>query len=266
MDRHATQHRSWRPSRRWRPWISSLLASLAMLAGLVGPVRPPIAAAYQATADSNVTAFSSGCIGWADPHPARMLSLALNGMTGLGYGVTGYKGTAFTKSHTLSRSVNDWSYYVHTHGDFYRNPDGRYYSGFREDAGKCTSAAIVYSKEIAAQRAGRLTNLVVISTCHNGESNTTLPAAFGIVMSKSSTLSSQKTRFYLGYLGNAFDNDEETFETAFWDALLRGKTVGPAFELARLGSFTHADFGANWWGNYWWTGKAGTGSPCTNCV
>ena len=42
----------------------------------------------------------------------------------------------------------------------------------------------IYSKDIAQKRAGRATNLVVISTCHNAEANTTLPAAFGIAKTK----------------------------------------------------------------------------------
>jgi hypothetical protein len=266
MDRRTNLGSSWRSSRRWRPWIPPLIGIVATLVGLIGPVRPPVAlAAYQATADANVTAFGPVCLGWSDPHPARMLTLAVNGMAALGYSVTGYKGAAFTRAHTLSRTTGDWAYYVHSHGDYYLNSDTKRYSGFREDAGVC-SGSVVFSKDIAAKRAGRATNLVVISTCHNGDSNTTLPGAFGIVKSKTGGQPGYGTTFYVGYLGEAFDNDEETFETAFWDALRQGKGVGPAFDLAMLGSFTHADFGADWWGSYSWSGRAGPGGICPNCA
>lgn len=255
----------WRAN-RWRAWIPPLIGGLALLTGLVGPVRPATAlAAYQATADSNESAFEPPCLGWDDPRPERMLTLAVNGMAALGYDVKGYKGAAFTKAHTLSRTVNDWSYYVHSHGDYYwYAPEARRYSGFREDSGDCAQS-VVFSKEIVAKRAGRATNLVVISTCFNGDSNTTLPGAFGIAKSKAGELQWNGPEFYVGYLGEAFDNDEEAFETTFWDALKRGRGVGPAFELALLEHFTHP-FDADWWGSYVWSGRAGPGSTCPKCL
>ena len=66
------------------------------------------------------------------------------------------------------------------HGDHYYYPGGGQYAGFREDAGLCSGARIVYSKDIAAARAGRQSNLVIMSTCHLGETKTTMPGAFGI--------------------------------------------------------------------------------------
>ncbi len=254
-------------SRWWRPWIPPLIGVIVVV---VLAASPPAArhveAAYQATADSNETAFEPPCLNWDDPHPERMLSLATSGLAALGYDVKGYKGAPFTRSHVMVRTASDWSYYVHSHGDYYWHPtDQRRYSGFREDGGDCNQA-IVYSKDIKAKRAGRATNLVVISTCFNGDSYTTLPGAFGIPKSKAGELEWNGPRFYLGYLGEAYDNDEETFEVAFWDALKKGKGVGPAFDLAMLGSFTHASFDADWWGSYIWSGRAGPGGTCPSCV
>ncbi len=252
-------------ARRWRSLGPPLIAILAVLTSSLGPTTAPVAAGYQATADSNESAFEPPCIGWDDPHPERMLSLAVSGMTALGYSVGGYKGASFTRAHTLARTIGDWAYYVHSHGDYYwYAPEQRRYSGFREDSGDC-SQAVVFSKEIKDKRAGRATNLVVISTCFNGDSYTTLPGAFGIGKTKAGELHWNGPEFYLGYLGQAYDNDEETFEVAFWDALKKGKGVGPAFDLAMLGRFTHADFDADWWGSYVWSGRAGPGGTCATC-
>ena len=181
----------------------------------------------------------------------------------LGYTTGAYTTTSFTRSSVLSRTVNDWGFYVHSHGDYYwHSGDQRRYSGFREDGGDC-SQAVVYSKDIAAKRAGRPTNLVVISTCYNGDSYTTLPAAFGIAKTK---VAWNGPIFFLGYLGEAYDNDEWTFEQRFWDALAKGRHAGQAFDIADLGSFTHASFGADWWGSYDSFGLAGPyDQPCTAC-
>ncbi len=252
------------PAGRPRLLLAALAAALVF--GSLGPAGRSVArAGYQATADSNSTAFQPPCIGYDDPHPERMLAMAVNAMAALGYDVRGYQGSAFTKTHTLARTAGDWGYYVHSHGDYYwYAPDGRRWSGFREDSGDCVQG-IVFSKEIATRRASRATNLVVISTCHNGEPNTTLPGAFGIARSKADWTHWNGPEFYLGYVGNAYDNDEETFEAVFWDALRRGKGVGPAFDLAMLGGFTHADFDADWFGSYVWSGRAGPGGTCPSC-
>jgi len=252
--------------RRWRSWIPPLIGIVGLFAVAGGPaVGPSLATTYQATADSNETAFEPPCIGYDDPHPERMLAMATSGLAALGYDVKGYKGALFTRAHVLSRTVGDYSYYVHSHGDYYWHPgDQRRYSGFREDSGDCVQG-IVYSKDIKDKRAGRTTNLVIVSTCFNGDPNTTLPAAFGIPKIKAGQLDWNGPRFYLGYLGEAFDNDEEAFEVTFWDALKKGKGVGAAFDLAMLGDFTHASFDADWWGTYIWSGRAGPVPTCPRC-
>jgi hypothetical protein len=234
-----------------------LLAALA-----VGPVR----AGYQATADSNESAFLPPCVGFSDSLPAKMLKAASAAYGALGYATGTYTTTSFTRSHTLSRTVSDWAYYVHSHGDYYWHPtDQRRYSGFREDSGSCTQS-VIYSKDIALKRAGRPTNLIVISTCHNAEANTTLPAAFGIQMTKGSADRWLGPTFYLGYLGSAYDSDEWIFEQRFWDALKTHHSVGEAFDIASLGNFGHSDFAADWWGSYTWYGIAGPyQQACPQC-
>lgn len=251
-----------RDRRHWRRRLAAVLPALVFTIIAAGPAR----AAYQASADSNTTAFKPPCVGFTDSLPAKMLSAAASAYAGLGYATGSFSGTSFTKSHTLARTVSDWGYYVHSHGDYYYNPDGRRYTGFREDAGTC-SQQIVYSKDIAARRAGRAANLVVISTCHGADSGTTMPSAFAIEKVKATGSKWNGPEFYLGYLGTAYDTDEATFEQRFWDALRSHKRVGEAFDIAALGWFTHADFRADWWGSYNGYGLPGPYSPpCPTCA
>ena len=151
------------PSARWsrRLALAFMPALLAM-----GMAAGGASAAYQATIDSNESAFEPPCMGWDDPYPEKMLKAAVSAYTALGYAARGYTGTAFTRAHVLSRTVNDWGYYVHSHGDnYWHSADGRRYGGFREDGGDCAQA-VVYSKDIAAKRAGRASNLVEIGRAH----------------------------------------------------------------------------------------------------
>ncbi len=239
-----------------------VVVPLLVLVALAAPPSRPTLAAYEASADSNESAFRSPCVGFQDSHPARMLGLALTGLRALGYATTGYTGTGFSHASVLARTVNDFAFYVHSHGDeYWYAPGQRRYNGFREDSGDC-SQAVVFSNEIAAARAGRFTNLVVVSTCHNADPGTTLPGAFGIARTKAQTGGSH---FYLGYLGIAYDNDEQAFETAFWSALERGRSVGAAFDLGMLQNFSHP-LDANWWGTYSWSGRAGAAVVCPRCL
>ena len=102
---------------RWLRSLAALVGAAALVAAAAGPAR----AAYQASADSNTTAFSLNCIGFNDAYPARMLSAALGGYANLGYTTTAYSGTAFSKTQVLSRTLNDWGFYVHSTG----GPDSR---------------------------------------------------------------------------------------------------------------------------------------------
>jgi hypothetical protein len=246
---------------RWRRWLAP-----PVLAAIVALLSAPItSAAYPATVAVNDTAFDPGCLGFEDSFPEKMYAAAKAAYDRLGYLETGFTGKAFTKSQVLSRASTDWGVYVHSHGDRYLNPDGSRYSGFRSDAGLCTGAPIVYSKDIAARRLGRQSNLVVMSTCELGNADTTMPAAFAIEKDRALALEWNGPEFYLGYVGEAWDSDEWTFEARFWDALASGRGVGAAFDVAlAAGRWVHP-FKATWWGSYYWSGRAGPGSTCTNC-
>jgi len=247
---------------RWSRRLAVILAMTALAAVAAGPAR----AAYQATVDVNVSAFSFNCIKINDTYPMKMLSAAVAGYRNLGFSTTGYSGAVFTRAHVLARTPADWGFYVHSHGDHYNYPGGGQYAGFKEDAGLCTGAKTVYSKEIATARAGRQSNLVIMSTCHLGETQTTMPGAFAIPKVRAGTGAWAGPNFYLGYLGAAWDSDEFAFETRFWNALGPGYGVGQAFDVAKLGSF-NVGFGANWYGSYLWTGRAGPlPSGCTKCL
>jgi hypothetical protein len=247
---------------RWLRSFAALVGAAALVAAAAGPAR----AAYQASADSNTTAFSLNCIGFNDAYPARMLSAALGGYANLGYTTTAYSGTAFSKTQVLSRTLNDWGFYVHSHGDNYAYSGSTRDFGFREDAGICSGARIIFARDIAAVRRGRTSNLVIMSTCHLGESATTMPGAFAITKTKAGWGAWAGPSFYLGYLGEAWDSDEYAFESRFWSAIGPGYGVGQAFDVARLGSF-NVGFAANWYGSYVWTGRAGPlPTGCTSCL
>lgn len=247
---------------RWLRSFAALVGAAALVAAAAGPAR----AAYQASADANTTAFSLNCIGFNDAYPARMLSAALGGYANLGYTTTAYSGTAFSKTQVLARTLNDWGFYVHSHGDNYAYSGSTRDFGFREDAGICSGARIIFARDITAVRRGRTSNLVIMSTCHLGESATTMPGAFAITKTKAGWGAWAGPSFYLGYLGEAWDSDEYAFESRFWSAIGPGYGVGQAFDIAKLGSF-NVGFGANWYGSYVWTGRAGPlPSGCTKCL
>ncbi len=242
-------------------WARRLIPPLVPLVLLLGLMTPVAAAGYQATVDSNETAFDV-CDGTPNSTPAKMLDAAVDAYRALGYTTSGYTGSAFTRSHTLSRTVGDWGYFVHSHGDYYLNADGKRYTGFREDSGDCDQA-VVFSKDIKAKRAGRATNLIFISTCHSADANTTLPGAFDIAKTKGSDAGTVGPKFYVGYVGVQWDSDEWAFEQRFWSAMKAGYGTGTSFDRAMAGSYGHSDFDADWWGAYYWTGRAG---PLTiNC-
>jgi hypothetical protein len=177
---------------------------------LAGGRAPAALGGYQATVDVNDTAFDPVCLGFEDSYPEKMITAATAAYKRLGYATTGFTGGAFTKAHVLARTPADWGYYVHSHGDRYLNSDGKRYSGFREDSGDC-SQSVVFSKEILAKRAGRQSNLVIMSTCYLGNADTTMPAAFAIAKDKALALEWNGPEFYVGSLG-CLDSDEWIFE------------------------------------------------------
>ena len=246
---------------RWLRSLAVLLGTAALVVAAAGPVR----AAFPAAADSNTTAFSFNCIKVNDTFPAKMLASALAGYRNLGYLTSGFSGTSFSKTQVLASIHDDWGFYVHSHGDNYLYSGTTRDYGFKEDAGLCTGARTIFARDISAVRLGRPSNLVVISTCHLGESGTTMPGAFGIAKKRAGVGAWAGPSFYLGYLGEAWDSDEYAFETRFWGAIGPGYGVGKAFDIASLGSF-NVGFGANWYGSYVWNGRAGPmPSPCPQC-
>jgi hypothetical protein len=249
--------------RWWRRLIPPLLTAALLL-----PTSLPASAAgpYQASIDANVTAFNPPCDPDPNPFVPKMKNAAVAAYARLGHVATGFSGKAFTRAATLARTASDWGYYVHSHGDFYLNADGKRYTGFREDSGDCVQS-VVFSKDIKAKRAGRQSNLVFISTCFaadGGKKNTTMPDAFGIQKGKAIT-TTQGPEFYVGYIGEQWDADEWVFEQRFWNSLAARKSVGASFDVAILGNFNDPAFDADWWGTYHWSGVAGPWTTCANC-
>lgn len=250
-------------NRWWRRLVPPLLsAALLLPMSSIGVT----AASYQASIDMNTTAFNPPCDPDANPFTGKMQKAAVAAYTRLGHVASGYTGAAFTRAATLKRTVSDWGYYVHSHGDFYLNSDGHRYTGYREDSGDC-SQAVVFSKDIKAKRLGRQSNLVFISTCDSadgGTKATTMPDAFAIAKTKSIT-GNQGPEFYVGYIGVRWDSDEWIFEQRFWNGLANNKSVGASFDVAMLGNFSDPKFDADWWGTYHWSGHAGPWTTCLLC-
>jgi hypothetical protein len=246
--------------RWWRRVLPPLLSAVLLMSG----AGTGALAAFPASVDVNKTAFNPPCDGDANAIVPKMMNAAVAAYGRLNHTATGFTGAAFTKAGTLKRLATDWGYYVHSHGDYYMNSDGRRYTGYREDSGDCAQS-VVFSKEIKAKRLGRQSNLVFVSTCHAADANTTLPDAFAIAKTKTTGGSTQGPEFYVGYVGVQWDTDEWIFEQRFWNALSANKSVGAAFDIAMLGNFNHAGFDADWWGTYHWSGWGGPMLVCPNC-
>jgi hypothetical protein len=248
---------------RWAHRFTFLLLAASLGVATAGPTT---AVEYRATIASNESAFEPPCLSFDDPYPEKMLKAANAAFVELGYATRTYVGAAFTRAAYLGRTAADWGTYVHSHGDHYWHAgDARRYSGFRDDGGRC-SQSIVYSKDIAAKRAERQSNLVVMSMCHVGEDESTMPGAFGIAKKKYRAGTWGGPEFFVGYLGDAWDNDEWQFEVAFWAAIGPGHGAGEAFDVAAAQVFAHP-FTANWWGSYVYTGRAGPlPSGCDRCL
>jgi hypothetical protein len=245
----------------WRRLIPPILSAALLMSATGVGVQ---AATYQASVDVNKTAFNPPCDDDLNAIVPKMQKAAVAAYARLGHATTAFTGAGFTRAATLKRTVSDWGYYVHSHGDYYWNSSaGRRYTGFREDSGDC-SQSVVFSRDIAAKRAGRQSNLVFISTCHAADGVTTMPGAFAIAKTKT-IVGNQGPEFYVGYIGIQWDSDEWIFEQRFWNALANNKSVGAAFDIAMLGNFAANNFDADWWGTYHWSGRAGPWTVCSNC-
>ena len=199
---------------------------------------------------ANRTAFAEECTGTVNTQPDRLARQARTALAALGWEVGGAVGPTFTRRAMLA-SAAAAALYVHSHGDLYwdAKSDSRG-GGFRADAGLCLGAPIVLPSEIAAMRRGApAASLVYISSCHNGERASRLPAAFGIAQRKVQGVNEPES-FYVSYAGTAWQGAALRFERAFWRALLDGATAGAAFDRALLVTYDPAHLSPEWWGGY----------------
>ena len=170
----------------------------------------------------------------------------------LGWDVQSAVGPSFDSATALNLIAPAGAIYIHSHGDHYFDPaTGKRSSGFRVDDAMCLNAPRVIAPQIVAQRgAGTPVMLAVVSTCHNGERTSKLPAAFGIAMRKAASGASGPRSFYLGYVGISWVRAAARFERAFWRELRDGSSAGDAFERALLAGFDPNDLAPEWWGSY----------------
>jgi hypothetical protein len=199
---------------------------------------------------ANRTAFAEECTGTVNTQPDRLARQARSALSALGWEVGGAVGPTFTRRSMLASAVAA-AFYVHSHGDLYwDSKSGSRAGGFRADAGLCLGAPIVLPSEIAAMRRGTsAASLVYISSCHNGERASRLPAAFGIAQRKVQGRNEPES-FYVGYVGTAWQGAAIRFERAFWRGLLDGASAGAAFDRALLVAYDPKHLIPEWWGGY----------------
>ncbi len=227
------------------------LLSAATLAGSIAiPLLPPPQTGAAVLA--NVTAFNRPCVGFTSTTPQRLAATATAALRALGWDVASAVGPSFDSANSLRMIAPAGAIYVHSHGDHYVDPaTGKRSSGFRVDGAMCANAPKVIAPQIVAQR-GPTTPIVlaVVSTCHNGERSSKLPAAFGIAMRKTAPGVSGPRSFYLGYVGISWVRAAARFERAFWREVRDGSSTGGAFERALLAGFDPNDLLPEWWGSY----------------
>ena len=231
-----------------------MLVPLLLAASLAAPLAVPLAAATSSTATvlANRTAFNQPCVRFTSTAPDRLAAQASGALRALGWSVDEVVGPQFNEGEALRQIAPVGALYVHSHGDHYWDAvAGRRSSGFRVDGGQCSTAPTVIAPEISAARPSAAPLiLAVISTCHNGERASKLPAALGIATKKVSPGKHGPRSFYLGYAGIAWVRGIVRFEQHFWRALRRGLPAGAAFDRALLSGFSPADLTPEWWGNY----------------
>lgn len=219
----------------------------AVLLAAAITLAPP---AESAAVFANRTAFAESCTGTANTFPDRLARHARSALIQLGWEVGGAIGPTFTR-RAMVEGATSAAFYVHSHGDLYWDPkiDARV-GGFRADAGLCLGAPIVLPSDIATMRRGLPpASLVYISSCHNGERASRLPAAFGIAQRKVHG-PGEPDSFYVSYVGTAWQGAALRFERAFWRALVDGLTAGAAFDRALLATFDPDRLSPEWWGGY----------------
>lgn len=231
-----------------------MLVPLLLAASLAAPLALPLAVAPSSTATvlANRTAFNQPCVGFTSTAPDRLAAQASSALRALGWSVDEVVGPQFNEGEALRQIAPVGALYVHSHGDHYWDAaTGRRSSGFRVDGGACSNAPTVIAPEISRARPSAAPLiLAVISTCHNGERASKLPAAFGISMRKVNPGALGPRSFYLAYAGIAWVRGIVRFEQRFWRALGRGLPAGAAFDRGLLSGFSPADLTPEWWGNY----------------
>lgn len=227
-----------------------MLVPLLLAASLAAPLAA--APSSIATVLANRTAFNQPCVRFTSTAPDRLAAQASSALRALGWSVDEVVGPQFNEGEALRQIAPVGALYVHSHGDHYWDAvAGRRSSGFRVDGGQCSNAPTVIAPEISAARPSAAPLiLAVISTCHNGERASKLPAALGIATKKVSPGKHGPRSFYLGYAGIAWVRGIVRFEQHFWRALRRGLPAGAAFDRALLSGFSPADLTPEWWGNY----------------
>lgn len=255
---------------------STWLVSVLIAGSTLGAV-PQTAAAYTAHVWSNSNAFAATCLGFTDTYPKLHYNLTTSQFANLGFSpVGGALGGSFTRTAFLSNVFNDYAVYVHSHGDNYWASSGwpNVDSGFLQDPGygQCNdSGDMVRSSTIKATTMGSIYNIVIMSTCMLGSSSSTMPNAFQITKTKTST----EPKFYLSYVYHTWDSASFQFERAFWSYMnggtLGSRTLAQAFAYATgLGGYAAVSarepFQANWWGNPSYVGTPTTGFVgCPSC-
>lgn len=219
----------------------------AVLLAAAITLAPP---AESAAVFANRTAFAEACTGTANTFPDRLAREARTALAVLGWEVGGAVGPGFTR-RAMVVGASSAAFYVHSHGDLYwDSKSGSRAGGFRADSGLCLGAPIVLPSEITAMRRGTpAASLVYISSCHNGERASRLPAAFGIAQRKFQG-ANEPDSFYVSYIGTAWQGAALRFERAFWRGLLDGATAGAAFDRALLSAYNPAHLTPEWWGGY----------------
>lgn len=228
---------------------------LAMGITLVLGVSP--VGAYSANVWTNTDGFAFGCPTYSPTYPTQLYNLAMANFPRLGYSTSGVIGAGFTTSAFLGTVGSDSAVYVHSHGDNYTT----YGSAFLQDPGttRCNDYTqdVVRASVIKNVSHSYEYNVVIMSTCYLGASNSTMPGAFGISMNKTST----HAQFYMGYANAAYDSDEYSFESRVWSSVNQYpyyQTFAASFNWALAQGGYISGFSPAWFGNPDYYGSPGS--------
>lgn len=243
-------------------WLVSAIVALSAIGATAIPMY-----AHTGDAWTNANAFTTPCIGFNSSYPSQMYTQARTQMSLLGYSpISGAIGASFTRANFLNEVFYDYGVYAHTHGDNYWAASGSpaIDSAILQDpgVGRCNNrnTDMIRSSAIKSATMGTPYNLVIMSTCYLGSSNSTMPGGFQIEKVKTSS----QREFFLGYAKLTYDSSQMRFEKAFFTYLNadHSRTAYQAFAYAQgIGGYQAPDasnpFSPNWWGNPNYNGVAG---------